>query len=274
MTMPEQAERQFGIRRTLKLSAQLLGLHGGLFLGIAALLNLPALALGYANRHYQMSIAPAARGTLETAGLMIALALAVMLISTLCYSLVQGAITQGCLEALEGRQPAFRACVTRSFAAIRPMLLLTAIVLVGVLLLGFVIGVVFALVHDTVIRIIIGTAAGAAFAYVVLIWWLLVPAVVIERIGAIAGMRRSHMLTKGRRWRILGLLLSVMIPVAGGTTLLMRALQPAPETVFWLNSAISIAASTLGAVMPAVGYALLRREKEGVGAAEAAAVFD
>jgi uncharacterized membrane protein len=117
-------------------------------------------------------------------------------------------------------------------------------------------------------------------------WWVAVPAAVIERPGASASLRRSAALTKGYRWQIFGLavafiaamlLAGVVIGFAVGG---LMTLAPGADLVLltqaailleWLLTALFMAAQ---AVLGAVTYYHLRVAKEGIGIDAIAAVFD
>jgi hypothetical protein len=102
-------------------------------------------------------------------------------------------------------------------------------------------------------------------------------AIVIERIGPVAGLVRSVRLTRGRRWAIFGL---TMIPFVI-VMILYGAAAMVPEVVAadqWLIDALDyfiFATSTAYfAVLTTILYYDLRREKEGADSGELAHVFD
>ena len=108
-------------------------------------------------------------------------------------------------------------------------------------------------------------------------WALATQAVVIERIGPLAGLIRSLRLTKGRRWAIFGVTIIPVIVVI----VLYAAVAMAPELFAieeGLEDAIDyfIAATSTAyfAVLITVLYYYLRREKEGADSGELARVFD
>jgi hypothetical protein len=114
-------------------------------------------------------------------------------------------------------------------------------------------------------------------------WIVCVPVVIAERgsLGRVFG--RSAALTKGNRWRILGLALLFFVAIiiveavtgmlgnasrlaAGGGIPRLQALITAPL--------LSVASTLLGAIGIATMYAELRRLKDGVGPEGLAAIFD
>jgi hypothetical protein len=102
-------------------------------------------------------------------------------------------------------------------------------------------------------------------------------AIVIERIGPVAGLVRSVRLTKGRRWAIFGLIMIpfVIVMVLYGGAAMVPELVAADE---WLVDAldyfISATSTAYFAVLTTILYYDLRREKEGADSGELARVFD
>ena len=88
-------------------------------------------------------------------------------------------------------------------------------------------------------------------------------------------LRRSAFLTRGRRWKIFGLWLVVIVASELASIALGRASAPATGQ----RSAVVLyvwdsATTAFSAVMTAVSYYFLRLDKEGAGIDEIAAVFD
>jgi hypothetical protein len=128
---------------------------------------------------------------------------------------------------------------------------------------------------------------------VFLTWFVATPACVVERLGPFRSMGRSRALTKGHRWKILGLSLVMLIPamiVAGVITAVMASLgigvnlkigaffslsrtlnSVAGEVVSLIWTAIWTA---FCAILIAVAYHDLRVAKEGVDTEHIAAVFE
>jgi hypothetical protein len=117
-------------------------------------------------------------------------------------------------------------------------------------------------------------------------WWVAIPVAVIERPGAVASLQRSAELTRGNRWRVVGLILCFFLAMLGFGFLFLLALgglllvvpdadqvllDQASAIATWLWSALFMAAQ---AVLTAVSYYYLRVAKEGVGIEEIATVFD
>jgi hypothetical protein len=131
------------------------------------------------------------------------------------------------------------------------------------------------------------------FVALYLMWFVAMPACVLERLGPVRSMGRSRALTKGRRWKIFGLILVILIPaliVAGVITAVMAKLgigvnlrigvffdlnrtpnTVAAEVVSLIWTAIWTA---FYAILVAVAYHDLRVAKEGVDTEQIAAVFE
>jgi len=108
-------------------------------------------------------------------------------------------------------------------------------------------------------------------------WAVATQAIVIERIGPVAGLVRSVRLTKGRRWAIFGL---TMIPFVI-VMVLYAGVEMAPElgaADAWLVDAldyfISATSTAYFAVLTTILYYDLQRENEGADSGEIAHVFD
>ncbi|KMW60110.1 hypothetical protein AIOL_000262 [Candidatus Rhodobacter oscarellae] len=107
---------------------------------------------------------------------------------------------------------------------------------------------------------------------------VLAPAVVIERVG-LRGLHRSHALTKGYLWPIVGtlILVGVVVNIVDNAAVFLADMAhdaqgtAAGVLVYCAVSAISYG---LGGILAALIYARLREIKEGVSIDEIAAVFD
>jgi hypothetical protein len=106
-------------------------------------------------------------------------------------------------------------------------------------------------------------------------WFVAIPACVVEQTGPWKSLRRSAALTKGNRWKVFGimLLLFIVTVVAGA---LMGALTVAAGTTIGLlaNLLWSALIGAFSAILGVVTYHDLRVAKEGVDTDQIAAVFD
>jgi hypothetical protein len=181
--------------------------------------------------------------------------IAVFFASMVISSLATAAVSYGVFQDLRGQRAGTIDCLVRGLASILPVVIAS---------LAF--------------SLIVSLASILLLIPGVLIWlayWLYVPAIVVEKRGIIDSFRRSAFLTRGRRWRVVGLWL-----VAGVASLLVssgltRVLLSA--TGGWRFGALYISEAAMTAfyaAATAVSYYCLRADKEGVGIDDIAAVFD
>lgn len=186
------------------------------------------------------------------------------LLSNLAGLILVGAITSGVVEHLRGQR-------TTSKALLRIGLLRAVPILGTGLLTGL------ATVLGCCALIVPGLVALTMF-YVAL------PAVVIEEKGAFDTMQRSQMLTKGNRWEISGIILAVIamevlfsLPLIGLEAALSQFTTLSPVAVFSMRGVLAFALmplNSLGAVMPAVVYHDLRVGREGADVDDLVKVFE
>ena len=116
-----------------------------------------------------------------------------------------------------------------------------------------------------------------------ILWYVAIPAAVMEGKNVSEAMSRSTRLTEGSRWQIFASWLVVgVITAVVGFVVVMVLMATAPHLVddtthrlpAWANIAIGLLLAPLGAVMSATCYFLLRTGKEHADADQIAAVFD
>ena len=181
-----------------------------------------------------------------------------ILVIIVVYFLTQAAIIYGTFQDLRGQKAGVGDCIARGLSSVVP-------VAVGSILLslGIMIGSIFLIVPGIILA---------------LMWWVYVPAIVVEGKGIIEAFGRSRELTRGRRWHILGLvvILIILMFVVGfiaQMVVMIIASQGglAGSIIEYLFNALVTAYT---AVLAAVAYYYLRGEKEGVDVNEIARVFD
>ena len=106
-------------------------------------------------------------------------------------ALVQGALTRAVVSANEGRRVTFGESLSTGLRVILPLIALSILFALGV-------GIGFVLLFVPGIILL-------------LMWAVAVPSLVIERTGVFGAFRRSSELTKGARWKILGLFLVLFV---------------------------------------------------------------
>jgi uncharacterized membrane protein len=185
------------------------------------------------------------------------LPLAAVVLQQLGAQVLTGALTFGVVQKLRGIPTDLGQVLTIGFKSF-----------LRVLVVGIVYGLLVGL--GTVLLVVPGMI-------VMTIFYVALPAAVLENKGVGAAMRRSSDLTRGNRWQVFGAVLLFVLVMAGVMALLGLLLyQTMKDGVFpaWLEVAINLVLAPFGATMPAVCYFLLRTGKENVDAKEIAAVFD
>lgn len=141
------------------------------------------------------------------------------------------------------------------------------------------------LIPVVVLSIIMSVAISIGFILLIvpgvilsLMWAVAIPVRVVEKTGIFEALSRSAALTKGERWRMLGLfliffLIAIVVSVVLG--IIIGLVSMASFTVgALLNAIISSILAAFGAVLFTVLYAELRQAKDGVDATEIAKAFD
>jgi hypothetical protein len=122
--------------------------------------------------------------------------------------------------------------------------------------------------------ILAGLVVAAVFIYIVILFWVFIPAIVVERAGPVDCFKRSLALTKGRRWAILGVLALVFVANFAVSLLTRLLANIAPMASGLIDVLAMLFFMALSAVLAAVGYYFLRAEKEGVAIDDVVTVFD
>ena len=113
-----------------------------------------------------------------------------------------------------------------------------------------------------------------------MMWSMGMPACVVERLGPFRSLARSRALTKGRRWRILGLLLLTLIigRIVSAVLDAILGLGPAGSIGAAATQTISLVWDAIWtaffAIVIVVTYHDLRVAREGVDTEQIAAVFE
>jgi len=150
----------------------------------------------------------------------------------------------------------------------------------------------FPIIVATIIMIILVFLASLLLFFpgmmLYMMWFVAVPACVVERLGPIQCLRRSRELTKGHRWRIFGLVLVTLIPalILGAILVAVVVAIMGMGVVLGLTPALSATvAQVVGLIWSAIWKAFysivvvvtyhdLRVAKEGVDTEQIAAVFE
>ena len=110
--------------------------------------------------------------------------------------------------------------------------------------------------------------------FLITVWWVAVPAAVVERTGVFASLGRSYALTRGHRWQVFGVIMIIYTAQTFFERLTGGLLEWAPYFSIFAGFAVTVAFTAYSAVVTAVCYHDLRVVKEGVGIDDIAKVFD
>jgi len=193
--------------------------------------------------------------------------IAMTVVQLLLAYILTAALVYGTIQDLRGRGVNVGECFGRGLSMIFPVLGV-AIVSLLLILLGFVALIIPGFIVITVL-------------------WVAVPAAVIERSG-LSALSRSAELTKGYRWRILGLLFAlffimflVSLPLGAASGLLVYNAMSDAEgfatsmtILMAFNWVLASFTGALSAVVYAVSYHDLRVAKEGADTDQIASVFN
>ena len=263
MTMASMHE--FRIGEVIGKGFQVLFRNLGAFAVISLLLTLPLLLFELITTNEMVALASLSSDQVQSVSpeqvrevlwRIFGYSFAAMAIQVVFSGIASGALTYGAVQDLRGRRAGFGECLGRGLALILPV--------IGVSIVAGFLATLGALLF--VIPGII----------LLLMWWVAVPATVIERPGIFASLKRSSVLTKGSRWRILGMLLIVGV-ISGLLTFAVEILGIASTGLAFktfLGWLVNAFVTALSAVLAAVSYYQLRVVKEGAEIDDIARVFD
>lgn len=166
---------------------------------------------------------------------------------------LQASLIVASANDLAGRPVNFGECVNRAVAKLLPLIGLGIVVAVGVS-----IGFVFLIIPGVILY---------------LMWMVAVPVLMVENLGVFESLSRSAALTKGSRWKLLGLIVvffifSMIIAIPIGVISLIST------SLSLVSSALlSTVSAAVGAAGIAAIYIELRGSKEGTNSDQLASVF-
>lgn len=235
-------------------------------LGIAFLFSaLPTLVTNYALQGYRSPDFVLRVGVWG----MVAGALGAIALWLVLSALTQGALVRATVGHSEGREASFGESVMAGLVSFVPLIALTIIVTLA-LMVGFILLIVPAIILYCILAVA-------------------TPALVAERLGPIAAIRRSRYLTSGARWKIFGLTLIVVIgswivstavsatsmQLAGGVRAMALATMQGriPFAYFAVQAVVQTVTSCIWSVLVSALYVELRDWKDGPRSANLAEVF-
>ncbi len=283
------ADAGFRVGAVLSRSISILVGNAPVFGGLALLFTWPLLFVADDVGVDDRTVDPATGGATWAIGgggaaaATIAAVVVVGLFVIALYMFATSSMVYGTVQALRGRRAGLGECIRQALPAIPrvvgiavltvlAILLVSALCAVPGLLIVLAGGGIFGGLVMFAAVLIAGIAVYAAL-------WVAVPVAVVERLGVMDSLRRSTSLSKGHRWRVVGIL--VVLALLNGAAESIATLpfpsvstgepSSAESVVVFLVTAVFTA---WGAIAAAVAYHDLRLEKEGTGVNEIAAVFD
>ncbi len=179
----------------------------------------------------------------------------VMLLNMIAQGVLAGALAFGVFQALRGQRVSLGACLSRGFARLLPIVVISLVTGVGVML-------------GMLLLIVPGIMLACA-------WYVAVPVTAVERLGVGAALTRSQDLTRGYRWSIFGmfmLLIVLMLLVMTVLVGLFSAMGSLPAAI--ISGLVGVFLGLYGGVLGAVAYHDLRITKEGATTDELVKAFE
>jgi hypothetical protein len=224
-------------------------------LGIALLLGgLPVVLFGI----LQQSIVAGELDTFEVIG-SLAISFGSLLVNIVFQAIVQGSLVRAAVAHAQGERASFGESVGAGLAVMLPLVGLSV---VNALAVGL--GLVLLIVPGIMLYVI---------------WSVAAPALVAERIGVFAALGRSRELTRGARWKVLGVIVilliaywifagiygSILFATAGFSLNGMANMANAGLPIGWLiaEGLLSTVTMTVWSTVMASLYLELRTAKEG-----------
>lgn len=197
-------------------------------------------------------------------------------LNIISYGLITAPVTYATFQDLRGTRVNASDMMSGGFKRIGRVM--GAALAIGVVAVVAILLAVFLYFASTFIGTIAGVAAAIFVIFIFVLWFVVVPALVVEDVKFFGGFGRAADLSKGRRWGILGLFLVYVVIIIGLSAVMIGIVAVTAESTPILALILMVPFlalySVVGAILPAVVYYLLRSEKEGVGIDDIAKVFD
>jgi hypothetical protein len=189
---PVAESRTMSIGRVLERAFIAVRTNPGVIFGLALLIGaIPGLIMTYLFLQMGLGTPGAITSGTVSMSAIIGASLVMALISIVISALVQGALTRATVVASEGGKVSFGDSLSTGLRVALPLIGLAIVSGIGIML-----GLVLLIVPGIIL---------------LLMWSVAVPALVVERIGVFEALARSNELTKGAKWRILGLAIIIFI---------------------------------------------------------------
>lgn len=185
------------------------------------------------------------------------LSIAVKLLEIILSFIVQGAIAYAVYQVMSNKVARIGDAVTRGTARLLPLIFTSLLAS-----LGMVAGMMLFIVPGIII---------------ICMWFVAIPACVVEKIGPVESLQRSAYLTKGCRLQIFALVLLTFVLVAilvGALTFLIFSITDNNVAATLIAAVIGVVPQAFAFVIYAIVYFDLRVLKEGVSLGSLTGVFD
>jgi hypothetical protein len=203
---------------------------------------------------YWKTMTAVASGTPEFSAQRIAITVIELFGNIVLGAILQAALTRATIEDLNGKRPLFRDCIKTAFAVLLPTTAISLLVALGVW-----IGLLLLIVPGL---------------FLLARWSVAIPALVQERLGVFAAMRRSRDLAKGSLWPLMAFWLVILVAsIAIGLALDQFASLSDTKLGFFLNALADTASGIVQSIAPVAMYIELRRVKEGTSIDDLAEIF-
>lgn len=198
----------------------------------------------------------------------------------LCAYILQAAVVRSMADAEAGRPVDIARSLTGALSRIVPLLgllVVTAVASILVVVVAVIPVALVAIANWTILSVVIGALVMIPSLLTLYIFWSVsVAALVEEDAGVFGSLSRSAQLTRGARWRILGLMLIVAAAwaIVGFATGQLAGSGANPNLVLVLDAIFAIVSGLINAVMLASLYIELRTIREGGASEGLVAVFE
>lgn len=198
----------------------------------------------------------------------------------LCAYILQAAVVRSMADAEAGRPVDIARSLTGALSRILPLLgllVVTAVASILVMVVAVIPAALVAVANGPFLSVVIAALVMIPTLLTLYIFWSVsVAALVEEDAGVFGSLSRSAQLTRGARWRILGLMLIVAAAwsIVGFATGRLAGSGASPNLVLVLDAIFAIVSGLINAAMLASLYIELRTIREGGASEGLVAVFE
>jgi hypothetical protein len=209
------------------------------------------------------------------AGIGVSVVLWLLLIFT--FFAPSAAIAQRAFQSMLGRAATFDNCIALTLAALPRLVVFAVLMFLSYGIVALVLGDLFLQIAwpdlALVPTFIVALLAIVATMFLSVVWWVGIPVLMAEWASPFRALHRSWVLTRGKRWHIVAVLVLLAVPDAAIQAIL-ASYMPADTSAAAseiLATALVVAGGVVGvffyfvhAAAAAIGYFHLAGEKEGI----------